>query len=267
MKRFYVIVFLTLIFLLPLSKTAYAKGFDAPDIRLVIGNSILNLRDNATITRTGALVPVRLISETFGAYVNWDESSRRVMVKKGSRKIIPQTTVINGRAMAEASFIADLFDARVEIFKCLRVISVTDNKTRPTSAQIAAVLPSFMGYTREDLDWLAKIVHAEARGENFAAKLAVANVVLNRVASDIYPSTVREVIFDTRSGVQFTPTVNGALFNTPSEESFLAAMEALEGKNNASNTLFFINPRIAQSSWVSRNRTFAFALGNHNFYY
>jgi N-acetylmuramoyl-L-alanine amidase len=75
------------------------------------------------------------------------------------------------------------------------------------------------------------------------------------------------VIFDNKSGVQFTPTVNGSIYNTPSSESFLAAFEVLEGKRNAENALFFINPRYAKSSWVSRNRKYAFTLENHDFYY
>ena len=138
----------------------------------------------------------------------------------------------------------------------------------PISEQEAlSLLPSYDGYSEEDLLWLAKIVEAEAQGETYPSKLGVANVIINRRDSGQYPSTIKEVIFDKRFGVQFTPTANGAVYNTPSASSFIAAMEALEGRNNASDTLFFMNPHLATSNWISNNRQYAFTIGGHSYYY
>ncbi|HEY1604308.1 MAG TPA: cell wall hydrolase [Allosphingosinicella sp.] len=75
---------------------------------------------------------------------------------------------------------------------------------RPGAAAVAAVerLPlhdlviSFVDYKNESSDelCLAKAVYFEARGESLDGQLAVAQVVLNRAASGIYPPSVCGVV-------------------------------------------------------------------------
>ncbi len=121
-------------------------------------------------------------------------------------------------------------------------------------------------YQKDDVWWLARIVHAESRGEPDAGKLAVANVILNRVKSSQYPNTIFEVIFDRRFGIQYTPSVDGSIYNTPAMASIIAAKRALHGENNVGNSLFFYNPRIAGTNWIARNRRYYTTIGNHAFY-
>ncbi len=121
-------------------------------------------------------------------------------------------------------------------------------------------------YQGDDVYWLARIVHAESRGEPDAGKLAVANVILNRVKSSQYPNTIFEVIFDRRFGVQYTPSVDGSIYNTPGHASIIAAKRALHGENNVGNCLFFYNPRIAGTNWIAKNRKYYTTIGNHAFY-
>ncbi len=121
-------------------------------------------------------------------------------------------------------------------------------------------------YQQEDVFWLARIVYAESRGEPAAGKLAVANVILNRVKSPQFPNTVYGVIFDRKYGVQYTPTINGAIYNTPDTASIMAAKRALHGENNVGGSLYFYNPRIAGTNWISRNRPYYTTIGNHSFY-
>ena len=49
--------------------------------------------------------------------------------------------------------------------------------------------------TDEDKDLLARMIWTEAQGESLEGQQAVAEVVLNRMASDLYPDTLRGVIF------------------------------------------------------------------------
>lgn len=121
-------------------------------------------------------------------------------------------------------------------------------------------------YSEEDLYWLSRLVYAESRGESYEGKLAVANCVLNRVKSNEYPNTVKGVIFDTNYGVQYQPTANGTIYDTPDESSIKAAKEALEGVNPVGECLFFFNPNTATNFWISENREFYTAIGNHHFY-
>ncbi len=128
-------------------------------------------------------------------------------------------------------------------------------------------LKNASGFYREDeVYWLSKIISAEARGESLEGKMAVGNVILNRVRSKQYPNTIYGVIFDKKYGVQFAPTANGTIYNAPTAESIIAAKICLEGYSLSNDILYFVNPRYAQSSWISQNRPYAFTIGNHVFY-
>lgn len=121
-------------------------------------------------------------------------------------------------------------------------------------------------YNKDDLYWLAQIINAESGGEPFFGKLAVGNVVMNRVESNSFPETVYGVVFDSNGGVQFTPTVDGAINKPASEESVLAAKICLENIQLSDDILFFLNEQTATSFWIVENCDFVVSIGNHNFY-
>ena len=122
-------------------------------------------------------------------------------------------------------------------------------------------------YDSNDLYWLAKIISAESEGESLIGKIAVGNVVLNRVENPEFPDNVYDVIYDKKGGVQFTPVANGSINNYPTEESFTAAKICLENyKLTNKNILFFLNPSISTSTWVPNNRDFVMTIGRHDFY-
>lgn len=118
-------------------------------------------------------------------------------------------------------------------------------------------------YNQEDLYWLSRIIYAESGNQSLEGKIAVGNVVLNRVASTQFPNTVYDVIFQRN---QFTPASNGRIQKTPTAECVIAAKLALEGANTAGNALYFINPSISSSSWFSRNCTYVATIGAHAFF-
>ena len=93
-------------------------------------------------------------------------------------------------------------------------ISVNNN----TSMIVEIPLREKLSYTSEDLKWLSHIIHAESRGEDRKGKILAAEVVLNRVKSEHFPDTVKEVVFQ-GNGIQFEPVINGTLYLEASEES------------------------------------------------
>ena len=115
--------------------------------------------------------------------------------------------------------------------------------------------------------WLSRIIYAESRGEPLLGKIAVGNVVMNRMESTLFPNTIYGVIFDKKYGIQFTPVATGAIYNNSNEECVRAAKMVLEGTSVNDGVLYFVNPSIASNSWVQKNRRFAFVIGNHYFYY
>ena len=101
-------------------------------------------------------------------------------------------------------------------------------------------------YTKEELKLLACLVHAEAGNQSYEGKLAVANIVLNRVRSKKFPNTIKKVIY--QAG-QFTVAKSGSLqkqldnyhnYDSNSQKlSIKAAKAALEGANNIGSRLYF----------------------------
>lgn len=160
------------------------------------------------------------------------------------------------RVMMPASALAKAFGSTCsydEETRCLR-ISAAGKPIEPAD------------WTDDDLYWLSRIVNAEARGESFEGKIAVANVVLNRVKSSEFPDSVKKVVFDTRFGVQFTPISDGSVYLAPSEESCLAARLALDGASVAGESLYFASEAASKYCWAERNRT-RFGKVDHQVFY
>lgn len=125
---------------------------------------------------------------------------------------------------------------------------------------------AWAAYNEDDVYWLSRIISAESRGEPLEGQIAVGNVVLNRVRSSAYPNTIYGVIFDRKHGTQFSPVSFGTIYNPPAASSVIAAKICLEGYTLSKDILFFMNPRLATSSWISKNRPYAFTIGSHDFY-
>lgn len=121
-------------------------------------------------------------------------------------------------------------------------------------------------YDADELYWLSRIISAESAGEPLEGKIAVGNVVLNRVASADFPDTIYTVIFDSRYGGQFEPVRNGTIYNEPTAESVLAAKLVLEGANTAGKSLYFLAPHLTSNHWTMENRPYVTTIGCHWFY-
>jgi N-acetylmuramoyl-L-alanine amidase len=119
-----------------------------------------------------------------------------------------------------------------------------------------------IGLSAAEIDLLARIVRAEAQTEPFEGKVAIADVVLNRVESSKFPDTVKEVIY---APGQFQPVSNGEIHKPADEESVEAVMTALTDNGDiAEDALFFYNPSIATNRWLDSRET-AVVIGQHVF--
>jgi N-acetylmuramoyl-L-alanine amidase len=117
------------------------------------------------------------------------------------------------------------------------------------------------GYSPAELDLLARLVRAEARGESFTGKVAVAEVVLNRVESSQFPDTIKGVVYQPR---QFSPVSNGTINIAADTESVKAVHEAINNGTNLNGAIYFYNPSIVNSTWLETRETIT-AVGNHIF--
>lgn len=131
----------------------------------------------------------------------------------------------------------------------------------PTDEKTGNFSRSGVDIMSEDLELLARIIYAEARGECFEGQVAVGAVVLNRVESPHFPGTVKEVIY--QAG-QFTAVRDGQFELKPDSVAYQAALAALEGADPTNGALFYYNPKLATDSWI-RTRSVVRSIGNHRF--
>ncbi len=139
------------------------------------------------------------------------------------------------------------------------------------STSIGRTTNAAMSASDSEVYLLACIIEWEAGWEPYEGKLAVANVVLNRVRSSRFKqNTITDVIY---APGQFSGVLDGngniserfgtLLANGPShQDSYTAAGEALAGVNNIGDYLFFISVKKANYARYSQYTV----LNNHCFY-
>lgn len=92
----------------------------------------------------------------------------------------------------------------------------------------------------DEMNLFASLVQCEAGGESWEGKVAVAAVVINRMTSGIFPSSLSDVIYQ---GGQFAPTWNGSLDSVlaggPGGDCMAAVQAALAGENPIGGCLYF----------------------------
>lgn len=140
-------------------------------------------------------------------------------------------------------------------------LGVTLSGSSSSSSSSSTTASSSTSYVSSDHRLLAKLVYAEARGESYKGQVAVAAVVLNRVASSSFPNTVSGVIY--QSGA-FSCVSNGSINNTPNSSCIRAALDALNGWDPTGGCLYYYNAKTAQDKWIF-SRTVQTVIGNHSF--
>lgn len=117
------------------------------------------------------------------------------------------------------------------------------------------------GSSSADVNLLARLISAEARGEPYSGQVAVGAVVLNRVKHPSFPNTLSGVIY--QSGA-FT-CIDDGQFNEPvAESAYRAARDALNGADPSGGAIYYFNPATATSKWIW-SRPLIVTIGKHRF--
>ncbi|SFP60659.1 N-terminal domain of peptidoglycan hydrolase CwlO-containing protein [Butyrivibrio proteoclasticus] len=147
-------------------------------------------------------------------------------------------------------------------------------KTAAAQAALAKQIAERLAMTKEDtsgsysasadeLTWLAATIQAEADGESYTGKLAVGSVIMNRVKSSAFPSTVVGVI---TQNMQFASYRSGKveliISNGPNSTCIRAAQEVLDGAR-VGDYLFFMTRYWADYYGIAEYEM----IGNHAFFY
>lgn len=279
-RKSFLILVLSAMLLQPPS-ICYAQTENRP-VKVILNNKRLSEYEKPIIYANTAYISLRSVCEGVGAELNWSDYARTAIIRYNKKVIRAQVKdgyvfvnnekkgkafIKNGKLMLPSRVAADIFGLNVQWDNDFKTVILSSQEILPDNPRVLEILTEPLPYTEEDVYWLSRIVNAEASGESYTSKLAVANVIINRQQHTNYPDTIKSVIFDKDNGVQFTPAANGMIYQTPSKESTVAAIDALSGENNAQNILFFMNPKKSTSFWITKNRSYAFTLENHDFYY
>lgn len=157
-------------------------------------------------------------------------------------------------------------------------------KTEPKKTEKKATTKK-ANYTKAELRLLSALIFSEAGNQPYKGKVAVGEVVLNRVKSNVFShaNSIKEVIYDTKWGVQFSVIKKGSNGTSPlsralgkydtkkyssdaerknMEECIKAAKAALNGKDVIGGHLYFNGYSRSLAGRFKNN----ILIGNHLFY-
>lgn len=236
------------------SKDEVVLGNDVPTVYF---NDQRYTLDEVPYLYDGRLyVPVRHVAEITHATAVWNMEEKTLNLTS-----VPLEVVSEENSLADISSRYNLTQAEV-----VKRNGFSSKNQITDGMKLAVIVPSLLdskakAYTDEEYRLLSKLVMVESGYESYEGQLAVANVILNRVASGNFPGTIKEVIY---SGKQFPPAHNGLLDKAKPNASVLkATKDALNGKNNVEGALYFFNPKYAGSYFNSL--TVVATIGNHRF--
>lgn len=209
--------------------------------------------EDTIILKDGILyASVSKLFDPMGIHVNWLDKAKLVSINDGDKYVsfkvddsmviinnevdnAPNATFVeNGVSYVPFEYLMAFFPETYTYDSQFLKVDIMTERLDPSK-----VIAKSLAYTDEDVLWLARIVDVEARDGSVIKKIAVANVVLNRVKDERFPNTVYDVIY--ASG-QFPPAhKSGFATSEPSMNSFIAVKRALEGENNVETCLYFNN--------------------------
>ena len=184
------------------------------------------------------------------------KSGQSYLVANGRYLYLPGKVQMNqGRVIVPLWAVAQAFDAKVSWDATANQVIVTRGS--------GAIQSGASYYNSDTLFWLSRIIYAESGNQSLKGQMAVGNVVMNRVASPVYPNTVKGVVAQKN---QFTTYRGGALANrTPNASSVIAAKLVMDGGvvEEVRNALYFDS---SAGSWASRHKQCVAVIGGHKFY-
>ncbi len=126
-----------------------------------------------------------------------------------------------------------------------------------------------ISYTSEEKEMLEYIVQQEAGGYDLEHKQAIAQVVINRVSSSLFPDSIYEVLTQKNQFSSLSNWYSGT--NKPDDDTIQAVSDVLNGNydDKTSGATFFYAPKWAgkkAATWFENHLTFLFAMDGHRFF-
>ena len=117
------------------------------------------------------------------------------------------------------------------------------------------------GFSEGDVNLLARVVSAEARGEPYVGQVAVAAVILNRVEHPSFPNTLAGVIYQPGA---FSCLDDGGINSPVADSAYRAARDAMNGWDPSGGAVYYYNPAKSTNAWIL-SRPVITVIGDHRF--
>lgn len=224
---------------------------------------IINIAVAAVLIAATAFTAVYLFSD---AFVSADEAEAATVYKQGSTGQTVKTIQTKLKNWGYYTGTVDgIFGSKttaaVKYFQRSNGLTVDGIVGAKTAAAMGITLSGSTTGTSGDSYLLARIIHAEARGEPYVGQVAVGAVVLNRVKSSSFPNTISGVIYQAGA---FDAVSDGQINLAPDSTAMRAAQDALNGWDPTYGCLFYYNPATATSKWML-SKTVHLVIGRHAF--
>lgn len=122
-------------------------------------------------------------------------------------------------------------------------------------------MPARGWLTPAEWELLARVVHAEARGESLEGQVAVAAVILNRRDDPRFPHRIADIIYEPGA---FEAVADGQINLEPDATAYRAVALALSGWDPTGGALYYWNPARATNRWIW-SRPVVRVIGQHWF--
>lgn len=117
------------------------------------------------------------------------------------------------------------------------------------------------GFSSSDINLLARIISAEARGEPYAGQVAVGAVILNRIEHPSFPNTLAGVIYQPGA---FSCLNDGGVNAAVADSAYRAARDAINGQDPSGGAIYYYNPVKSTNQWIF-SRPVITTIGAHRF--
>lgn len=142
----------------------------------------------------------------------------------------------------------------------------SDSDTSSEDSSSASSSASVISYTSDEFDMLCYVLQGEVGSCSDSSKIAVANVIINRVKSSAFPNTISGVLTQANQFTAVSNYYSGT--NKPTESTINCAERALAGEDNTNGAIYYYAPKYCSSSAASwfESLTFCMELEGQRFF-
>lgn len=116
-------------------------------------------------------------------------------------------------------------------------------------------------FSQNDINLLAKVISAEARGESYTGQVAVGAVLLNRVEHSSFPDTIAGVVYQPGA---FSCVNDSNWYQPVADSAYKAAKDCINGHDPTGGAIYYYNPAKTSNKWM-RSRPVIITIGSHIF--